>query len=54
MYVVVLLEAPEGLLMSTHNIPFPGEIRKICEYPILSGAMALSVEYLSFGMSCFP
>ena len=26
--------------MSTHNICFPGEIRKIlCEYPFLSGVM---------------
>ena len=29
----------EALLMSTHNIYFPGEIRKIlCEYPLLPGA----------------
>ena len=30
----------EALLMSTHNICFHGEIRKIlCGYPLLSGAM---------------
>ena len=27
--------------MSTHNICFRGEIRKICGYPLLSVAMAL-------------
>ena len=27
--------------MSTHNICFHGEIRKICRYPLLSGAMNL-------------
>ena len=27
--------------MSTHNICFRGEIRKICEYPLLSVAMWL-------------
>ena len=32
----------EGLLMSTHNICFRGEIRKIlCGYPLLSVAMDL-------------
>ena len=35
----------EALLMSTHNVCFHGEIRKIlCEYPLLSVAMIQSAN----------
>ena len=29
----------KALLMSTHNICFDGEIRKMCSYPLVSDAM---------------
>ena len=31
--------------MSTHNIFFHGEIRKICGYPLLSVAMNINTKY---------
>ena len=35
--------------MSTHNICFRGEIRKIlCGYPLLSVAMSVSMKKMSF------
>ena len=33
--------------MSTHDICFHGEIRKICGYPVLSGAMDVGAKAFS-------
>ena len=44
----------EVLLMSSHNIRFRAEIRKIlCGYPLLSVAMNLSIFILKFDQASF-
>ena len=43
----------EALLMSTHNIRFHREIRKIlCGYPLLSVAMSTSIAYYIWDFFC--
>ena len=39
----------EALLISTHSIHFPGEIKKkiLCGYPLLSGAMFIEYCYVN-------